>query len=81
MDPNLIYYEPYDSCFHQKQVKLLLLYNELGLPHVKKKQVFGWFLEVISLFMNWADMTILMSDMATSCNQMVMNPHLDQLGA
>jgi len=47
MDPTLVYYEPYKSWFPCKQVKLLLLYNELGLPHVKKKQVFGRSLEIM----------------------------------
>ena len=62
MDLTLVYYKPYDLWFPHKQVKLLLLYNELGLPHVKKKQVFGWSLEIIGLYVNPIDMTINMSD-------------------
>jgi len=48
MEPALIYYEPYDSWYPRKQVNLLLLYDELGLPHVKKKQLFGHSLEIIA---------------------------------
>jgi len=66
MDTNLIYYEPYDTWFPQKQVKLLLLYDELGLPHIKKKQVFSHSLEIISLFVNPLDMTISMLDSSRS---------------
>src|SRR5882724_9060725 len=66
MDTNLIYYELYDTWFPQKQVKLLLLYDELGLPHIKKKQVFSRSLEIISLFVNPLDMTISMLDSSRS---------------
>src|SRR5882672_10426757 len=36
MDPVLVYYKPYDTWYPKKQVTLLLLHNELGLPHIKK---------------------------------------------
>jgi len=54
----LAYYEPYDAWYPQKQVKLLLLYDELGLPHAKNKQVFGHSLEIISLLVDPIKMTI-----------------------
>jgi len=62
MDPTLVYYGPYNEWYPHKQVKLLLLYDELGLPHVKKKQVFGPSLEIISLLVDPVAMTISMSD-------------------
>jgi len=37
MEPALMYYKPYDAWYPQKQVKLLILYNELGFPHIKMK--------------------------------------------
>jgi len=37
MDITLAYYKLYDAWYPQKQVKLLLLYNKLSLPHTKKK--------------------------------------------
>jgi len=36
----LVYYSPYDTFYPCKQVKLMQLYDYLGLPHAKKKQVF-----------------------------------------
>jgi len=63
-EPALIYYEPYDSWYPRKQVNLLLLYDELGLPHVKKKQLFGHSLEIIGLLVDPANMTISMSDVS-----------------
>jgi len=62
MDPTLAFYEPYDSWFPQKQLKLLQLYNNLGLPHVRKKQLFGCLLKIIGLVINLVNMTITMSD-------------------
>jgi len=62
MDITLAYYEPYDAWYPQKQVKLLLLYDELRLPHAKNKQVFGHSLEIIGLVVNPIKMTISMSE-------------------
>jgi len=70
MDVTLAYYELCDAWYPQKQVKLLLLYDELSLPHAKKKQVFGNSLEIISLFIDPVAMTISMSE--PSCNDFVM---------
>jgi len=61
-NPVLTYYAPYDAFCPAKQVTLLQLYNELGLPHVKLKQVYGWALEIISLYMDPFIMTISMSE-------------------
>jgi len=69
MDITLAYYEPYDAWYPQKQVKLLLLYDELGLPHAKNKQVFGHSLEIIGLLVDPIKMTISMSE--PSCNDLV----------
>ena len=62
MDPTLMFYEPYDTLFPKKQVILLRLYDELGLPHVRKKQLFGRTLEIIGLHVDPLKMTISMSD-------------------
>jgi len=59
-DPVLCYYEPYHSYYPWKQVSLLLLFDHLGLPHVKKKQVFGHTLEIIGLLMDPSIMMITM---------------------
>ena len=44
-DPTLVLYEPYNAYYLHKQVTLLHLYDHLGLPHVKKKQVFSHILK------------------------------------
>jgi len=62
MDPCLVLYEPYNAWYPKKQVTLLWLYDELGLPHAKKKQLFGCMLDIISLHINPIDMIISMSD-------------------
>ena len=64
MDPMLVYYAPHDSWFPRKQVMLLQLYDDLGLPHDKDKQVFGCSLDIIGLHFNPHCMTISMSDMS-----------------
>jgi len=60
-NPVLTYYAPYDSFYPSKQVTLLQLYNEVGLPHVKSKQLFGHALEIIGLYVDPSVMTISMS--------------------
>ena len=62
MDPALMFYKPYDAWFLQKQVKLLWLYDNLGLPHIKKRWQFGCSFKIIGLIVNPVKMTINMSD-------------------
>jgi len=40
MYPVLAFYQLYDAWYQKKQIKLLELYDELGLPHINKKQLF-----------------------------------------
>ncbi|KAF8587540.1 hypothetical protein K439DRAFT_1614295 [Ramaria rubella] len=47
MNSELVYYKPYDSSNPSKQVSLLRLWDEIGLPHSKNKQEFGQSLEII----------------------------------
>ena len=35
------YYEPYGRYFPSDQTKLLELWDEIGLPHVERKQIYG----------------------------------------
>ena len=69
-DPSLVFYELHNTWYPHKQVKLLRLYDDLGLLHDKKKQVFGMTLKIIGLFVNPTDMTISMSD--RSCSDLTM---------
>ena len=63
-DPALVYYEPYDSYFPKKQTTLLHLYDHLGLPHIKRKQVFGHALDIVGLHVDPSSMTITMLSLA-----------------
>jgi hypothetical protein len=38
---NVLYYEPYHCYFPSKQTKPLLLWDELNIPHVEKKQIYS----------------------------------------
>ena len=59
-DPALVYYKRYDSHFPKKQATLLLLYNHLGLPHTKNKQIFRHALDIIGLHVDPSSMSITM---------------------
>ncbi|TDL23316.1 DNA/RNA polymerase, partial [Rickenella mellea] len=57
---NLIYYEPYHKLMPTKQVRLLMLWDELGIPHEEKKQLWGRKLVVIGFEIDTDAMTITM---------------------
>lgn len=38
---DVMYYPPYDAYYPSDQTKLLLLWDELNISHVKKKQIYG----------------------------------------
>ncbi|KIM26684.1 hypothetical protein M408DRAFT_51477, partial [Serendipita vermifera MAFF 305830] len=60
-NPDLVLYEPYDAYYPEKQVQLLKLWDELGIPHQKSKQVFGSALDIIGLRVDAEAMRITMS--------------------
>jgi len=41
INPDLSFYAPYSTFFPSKQVSLLNLWDEIGLPHERKKQEYG----------------------------------------
>ena len=43
----LVRYEPYNAFYPSKQVCVLQLWDWIGLPHEKKKQLFGRSLKII----------------------------------
>ena len=47
VEGNLLLYEPYGMLFPAKQTRLLQLWDEIGVPHEREKQVFGSPLTVI----------------------------------
>ena len=56
---NMKFYPRYNKWFPAKQTDLLLLWDELGLPHDEPKQIFGTTLEIIGFLVNPNDMTVL----------------------
>jgi hypothetical protein len=67
---NLTWYEPYRKFLPSKQVSLLLLWDEIGVPHEEDKQVFGETLTIIGMDVNPNAMTITMPQIA--CNDLVL---------
>src|SRR5882724_1505442 len=72
-NPILTYYVPYDCFYPAKQVTLLHLYNDLGLPHIKSKQLFSPTLEIIGLYIDPQVMTISISE--ESCDRLIAAIH------
>ena len=58
MDPRLHLYKPYNAFFPLKQVQMLQLWDEIGLPHSQSKQVFGATLHIIGFDVDPVAMTI-----------------------
>lgn len=55
-------YKPYNRLLPTKQCLLLTLWDELGIPHEDRKQLYGDKLLITGFFVNTVDMTISMSD-------------------
>jgi hypothetical protein len=53
-----LFYEPYGKAFPVHQTKLLLLWDELGIPHKPHKQVFGCPLTIICIEADCNRMTL-----------------------
>lgn len=51
-------YEPYDMVLPRKQAQLLRLWDELGIPHKKEKQVWGSRLTIIGFEVDAINLTI-----------------------
>lgn len=58
----LVWYAPYSAFFPSKQVRLLLLWDDLGIPHKQSKQVFGRSLTIIGFHVDADAMTISLPD-------------------
>lgn len=57
---NVLFYEPYKKFLPAKQTRLLQLWDELGIPHEERKQVFGCPLTIIGFDVDPNAMTITM---------------------
>ena len=60
-DPMLVYYTPYNDYLPEKQARLLSLWDEIGLPHERHKQVFGPAIKIIGFWVDPRDLSISMS--------------------
>jgi hypothetical protein len=64
------FYEPYKTFLPTNQTILLKLWDELGIPHKREKQIFGQVLTIIGIDVNTVDMTLtLPSDSRTELLQ------------
>ena len=59
---NMKFYAPYNKSYPAKQTNLLLLWDEIRLPHDEPKQLFGDTLEVIGLVVDPNSMSVLFPD-------------------
>ena len=57
-----MYYGPYDAYYPKKQSALLQLFDEIGIPHEKRKQEYGRNLTIIGLLVSLDSMSITMPD-------------------
>ncbi|TEB27306.1 hypothetical protein FA13DRAFT_1634747 [Coprinellus micaceus] len=53
-----MWYEPYKKDMPTPQVRLLLLWDELGIPHSEKKQIWGSLLVIIGILVDPNEMTM-----------------------
>ncbi|OBZ74757.1 hypothetical protein A0H81_05566 [Grifola frondosa] len=54
----VLFYQPYATYLPAKQVRLLLLWDEVGLPHERKKQEYGQVLTIIGFEVDPNAMTV-----------------------
>src|SRR5271168_1356721 len=52
IDGNVLWYEPYNCYYPEKQTRLLLLWDEINLPHEKPKQEYGPTLRIIGFLVD-----------------------------
>jgi len=63
-DGNLVWYHKYEKHMPRNQVKLLSLWDELGIPHQPHKQVFGTTLTIIGIYVNPNNLTFMLPKQA-----------------
>lgn len=61
---NFEFYEPYKKWMPAHQVKLLQMWDNLGIPHEEDKQLFGSQLDIIGYFVDSDAMSITVPDSA-----------------
>jgi hypothetical protein len=61
---DVLYYELYHCYFPTNQTKLLLLWNELNIPHAEKKQIYGPVIPFVGLDV---DLNLIMVSISDKC--------------
>jgi len=61
LEDDLLYYAPYNMAFPRHQTMLLELWDELSIPHKRKKQIFGSIIPVIGIDVDPNAMTLSLS--------------------
>jgi hypothetical protein len=77
LDEHLHYYQPYDAFFPKKQVLLLELWDEIGLPHEKSKQLYGRSLDIIGFHVDPQKLSIQMPEASRADLVLVIQRFLD----
>ena len=63
-EDNRALYLPYNVEYPMQQVRLLELWDEIGIPHKQKKQVFGSRLSILGIEVNMKDLTFTLPEEA-----------------
>ena len=61
LEDDFLFYEPYHTSFPRHQTLLLMLWDELSIPHKRKKQIFGPIIPVIGIEVDLNAMTFSLS--------------------
>jgi len=64
LEEDMAYYAPYEKYYSRDQAKLLELWDELGIPHKEKKQIFGLPLVIIGICMDVNELSFKLSEEA-----------------
>jgi hypothetical protein len=59
---DVLYYAPYHRYFPSKQTRLLLLWDELNIPHAEKKQIYGPVIPFVGFDVDLNKMVVSISD-------------------
>ncbi len=63
---NVSYYPPYNVEYPAKMMRLLLLWDELGIPHEQRKQIHGPLIPIIGFDVDVEGMKVTMPEKAKS---------------
>jgi len=77
----LVYYEPYNAYYPSKQAALLMLWDDIGLPHERQKQVYGPAIKIIGFWVDPRNITITMPSSAKANLILAVQKFVDTMGS